>query len=380
MCTYLNPMALGECAVCGSSKEDGGGEGGEGEEGGGLGGFEEDEEPPALDEDGPPPIDDEPPTREGGGGGSPNLDEGPPNLDEDPPNLDEGPDSTQSFEAPDPSLLLGAGVADGGGGCEGGGEGGGGGSGEGSEAEFAAALSLPWGPSQDAALVGLLNKLCEERGEEPEHLGRAALEAALGDPDSPAARDLAPRPPRALLARAALLLSLNARVLELLPLVELDLALRYGAIGAVRTAAASSASSASDDSAPAPATPGASFLGDWVCGHRQLLLTRTKLRRWRSLVEATETYVAPPLDEYEPPSDVARLRVNRIGAGPLALKELGKAEKHAASIFGQLQRETAGCAAATRTHKHPPFVNSSFASSQPPSVLSPFLPSPPSLP
>jgi hypothetical protein len=85
-----------------------------------------------------------------------------------------------------------------------------------------------------------------------------------------------------------------------------------------------------------------SALGELTVAARGLLFRRSKLSVWRDALRATETYVTPPLDEYEQPSEIPLLEVNRITANPLLLRDLPTlAARRHASLFAQLQRATA---------------------------------------
>ena len=82
-----------------------------------------------------------------------------------------------------------------------------------------------------------------------------------------------------------------------------------------------------------------SALGELTVAARGLLFRRSKLSVWRDALRATETYVTPPLDEYEQPSEIPLLEVNRITANPLLLRDLPTlAARRHASLFAQLQR------------------------------------------
>ena len=61
-------------------------------------------------------------------------------------------------------------------------------------------------------------------------------------------------------------------------------------------------------------------LTSWIMSLKWLVFKRTKIGFWREVVKATETYVSPPLDEYERPGDVPIIKVNRIVANPSTLK------------------------------------------------------------
>ena len=41
------------------------------------------------------------------------------------------------------------------------------------------------------------------------------------------------------------------------------------------------------------------MLTSWIMSLKWLVFKRTKINFWREVVGATETYVSPPLDEYE---------------------------------------------------------------------------------
>ena len=68
-------------------------------------------------------------------------------------------------------------------------------------------------------------------------------------------------------------------------------------------------------------------LTSWIMSLKWLVFKRTKINFWREVVGATETYVSPPLDEYERPGDVPNLRMNRIVANPSTLKQQSSAER-----------------------------------------------------
>jgi len=145
-------------------------------------------------------------------------------------------------------------------------------------------------------------------------------------------------------ARFAVLLALNTRLLALIPYVEMDAASRFtDAAHAVAVGGGGGGIiqvQQPQHHRPQPARK-LSVLGDWVANHRHLIFKRTKLKLWREALKATETYVTPPLDEYETPGDVPKLKVDRIKANLATLAELekGSAEQLQASVFGQVKQE-----------------------------------------
>ena len=194
------------------------------------------------------------------------------------------------------------------------------------EAFEAVFLSCAWSPALDCALVELVNAVCTREGTDPGHLdGATVFSAALADP-SRAGTGLVQAGEALVLARFGVLLALNARLAELLPYVDLNVEGRYGAGQLMRLQEKAEHRACS------------SALGDWVFAHRQLLFTRTKLAFWWQAVKATETYVSPPLDEYEAPSGLPKVTVNRILANPEGLRAKSNREALKASVFGQLKR------------------------------------------
>jgi hypothetical protein len=129
------------------------------------------------------------------------------------------------------------------------------------------------------------------------------------------------------MARFAILLVLNSHFLAMFPYVEMDLQARYDHEGGIIRTGSTRMHSMK------------SILGQNMTSLRKLIFKRNKLSIWRKLIKATETYVSPPMDEYESPSDIPRLKVNRIKANALMLKEMPIEQRVAPSLFGQLQRE-----------------------------------------
>ena len=83
------------------------------------------------------------------------------------------------------------------------------------------------------------------------------------------------------------------------------------------------------------------MVGGWLVALRHLIFKRTKGNFWREVVGATQTFVTPPMDEYEKPSEIQEIPLNRISANPLRVKDLrSPKERMTASLFGQLKRHT----------------------------------------
>ena len=229
----------------------------------------------------------------------------------------------------------------------------------GDASHFAAALMHSqregWSRRKDEALVKVVNAACDTLGIDPPHLTLEALEsygffqavASLID-------HITQHEPRAtsavenktVLLRLGTLLAFNKRLGTLLPYLEMDVQARYNQGGSLVHFKSFSQHASTLASAPSSSSPtlppfALSPLGSLACDARELLFQRTKMSMWKEVLRATDVRVTPPLDEYETPSDVPKLRVNRITANSLALKECATAEaKLRASVFGQLQQQT----------------------------------------
>jgi hypothetical protein len=185
-----------------------------------------------------------------------------------------------------------------------------------------------WSAELDASLVKLVNQVCDEKGCEAHHLSANVVLESLnnaGWQDS----SLSTQPHGLIIARFAILLLLNECFLSIFPYVEMDVQSRYSSDsgGIVRLVKSSY-------------TPLRSLIGHSLTSLRRLLFKRNKLQIWRKMIKATETYVSPPLDEYESPSDIPKLKVNRIIANGLLLKDMDFKAALSSSIFGQLYHET----------------------------------------
>jgi hypothetical protein len=219
---------------------------------------------------------------------------------------------------------------------------------------FAQSLAKGWSIRKDEALVKVANTACDALGLDPHHLSVEALESygfftaatSLIDhvtqhepSNAHSAVDKA-----TLLLRLGVLLAFNKRLGALLPYLEMDVQARYNQNGSLVHFKSSSQHASSEPRSPSSPSllPSAlSPLGSLACDARELFFQRTKMSLWKEVLRATDLHVTPPLDEYETPSDVPKLRVNRITANPLALKECATTgARLRASVFGHLQRQT----------------------------------------
>ena len=90
---------------------------------------------------------------------------------------------------------------------------------------------------------------------------------------------------------------------------------------------------------------------------RGLVLTRVKTRFWHSLLEATTTATSLPPDEYDRPTDIKEIKVNRIRASQHQLVALAPPARMHRSVFGQLLMNTSMAnwdpAVLRRCYSHP---------------------------
>ena len=209
-CTFLNPEGIPECGICGTPRECGGGGGGGYDDDGGDDYYDDNDEEDDPDHDGG--FD-----RYGRSGGGASALEPAAEclllrqgalrrrevLDAEDEAVPGGLRSAEAFAA----VHFGGGL--GGGGSSGGGK-------------------VVWSRDLDERLVELVNEICDDVGAEPQHLSAATIQDALTAPareGSPLAADLA-----ATVARFALLVVVNVRVMQLLPYVDLRGDVAQGAL------------------------------------------------------------------------------------------------------------------------------------------------------
>lgn len=178
-----------------------------------------------------------------------------------------------------------------------------------------------WSLEMDTQLVRLVNEQCDEHACNPQRL---ELQIAADTAHYPAYFKKADNLP-AMRARFALMLALNIRLGNLLPLIDLSLDRKN-----IFTASSSDIHMAS-------------ALGKRFMKLRGLCFTRTKMLYWKNILQSTQEYTTPPQDEYDRPDGFPEIRLNRIQAGisQLHLVE-DKRQRLRQSVFGQLYNATIG--------------------------------------
>ena len=170
-----------------------------------------------------------------------------------------------------------------------------------------------WPIAVDTQLVQLVNTLCDRNSAAPGHLVPDEVAEAAS------AYTLLKDVPRdAIICRVAALLCLNQKVDALLPLTNLQIQRK-------------SAIETSDRDLVF-----ASSLGRRVATLRGVIFKHTKMKLWKEVLASTTKDTPPPEDEYEKPSGIPEIRLNRIQASTLVMKEKGRAYALTHSVFGQL--------------------------------------------
>jgi hypothetical protein len=170
-----------------------------------------------------------------------------------------------------------------------------------------------WTPPMDEALVHFANAQCDKVGCEPEqcYIERLPEADSLRLPDEASLR-----------ARYSVLLAFNEELLHLLPLVDLTLRRPRGAV-------------TTDEAA----ISFVSHLGELVAKGRGLILTRTKLRYWKRVLNETVDYTRPSDDPFDKPRGIPEINIERMAAREENLLKLSThAERIRASVFGQLMQ------------------------------------------
>ena len=83
----------------------------------------------------------------------------------------------------------------------------------------------------------------------------------------------------------------------------------------------------------------ASKLATTVSRLRGLIFRKEKMEMWKDVLTATTVFTRPPEDEYEKPSEIPEVPINRVSASlPLLKAVTDLEERKAVSIFGQLEK------------------------------------------
>ena len=116
--------------------------------------------------------------------------------------------------------------------------------------------------------------------------------------------------------RCSAILSLNELCGIALPLIN------FGTVGSVR---------ADEVASSAPIN-----VASRVAAQSEFFLFRTKQCFWREVIESTITRTEPAQDDYEKPSGLPSITINRTKANLDLLKKLEPAKRLKQSVFGQL--------------------------------------------
>uniref|UniRef100_A0A7S2WL07 HECT domain-containing protein n=1 Tax=Rhizochromulina marina TaxID=1034831 RepID=A0A7S2WL07_9STRA len=154
--------------------------------------------------------------------------------------------------------------------------------------------------------------------------------------------------PDELLARAAVLLALNARAQRALPLVSFSLPeddwdeehQGVPSLASVSPRGLPGAKSAVPPSTAAAAAWRPQSVGRHLRRIKMLLFTHTKRQFWDAVLQATMTPTPLAHDEYEDPREIKTIKINRVRATPQRLATIRLvSERLRSSVFGQLHRE-----------------------------------------
>ncbi|GBG27548.1 E3 ubiquitin-protein ligase HERC2 [Hondaea fermentalgiana] len=190
-----------------------------------------------------------------------------------------------------------------------------------------------WSEALDQELVVLVNRLCDRRACEPEHLSPHDVASELKHCKTARAemRRLLDFEESFVLARFTALLHLNSRMRSLFELVDLHTSeASPGQVVFRATPRSGSVLRSAENRARGYSTAKLLSRGR---GH---IFSRVKLEFWNAAIAWTTTPTVPASDEYDPPPDFPVVRVNRITAGDQRLTALEGAERLQTSVFGQL--------------------------------------------
>jgi hypothetical protein len=168
-----------------------------------------------------------------------------------------------------------------------------------------------WTLQHDELLVKLIDNACAKSGAAPSHLVIKDLTlSGLSEHQIPRC---------AALTRFFVLLNLNRKIQTLLPVI--DLSIERQALTVVNR----------DD------IRFVSGLGQQLTSLKNIIFNCTKIKCWKEMIEATTLPTTPPDDEYDKPSGLRIVKINRIVGQPDKLLKLkDPATRFERSIFGQL--------------------------------------------
>ncbi len=145
--------------------------------------------------------------------------------------------------------------------------------------------------------------------------------------------------PSLVLARMAVLLTLNLRVVNALPFFSLPLPEKEWGNN--------------DNNTVEPICWAPVCIARKLRDLRRLLFTATKQAFWDSLIHASTTPTPLHHDEYEDPREIRVIKVNRVKAAPYRLCAISSpSDRFRQSVFGQLHREMRGWPASAFRRAH----------------------------
>ncbi len=236
--------------------------------------------------------------------------------------------------------------------------------------ESASCRDEVWTLGADFSIVQLLNEVASCCATDPVNVPFARLESAfmavhdsftsggaqrLQDPlertihsvifgeeeegNSSSSSSLARLAPGLVLARMAVLLTLNLRIVRSLPFFSLSLPEKEWE---------NKVNNTMEPRGWAPVC-----IARKLRDMRRLLFTATKQVFWDSLIDASTTPTPLNHDEYEDPREIRVIKVNRVKAAPSRLCAISNpSERCKQSVFGQLHREMRGWPASTFRRAH----------------------------